>query len=267
MPARRDLLARRGLRRAVALAAVVALAGCGSSGGSKAVSTSTVPPGHVTTTTAALDGASQAEPTKALASYAVGLRTMTVVDTSRPTVGDPKRKIPAASSRTLPLYILYPATGTPSATAAPASDAPIAPGRFPIVEFSHGVTADGPVYSAFFRNWAAAGYVVVAPTFPMTSGAGAWSDLGDYVNQPADVSFILTRIVALDHTAGDPFEGHLATRRAGRCRSFVGGDHHARLLRQLLRGSSGSGRPSRSAGPSCRFPRAISTTRPRLRCC
>jgi len=140
--------------------------------------------------------------------YGVGRRDITVVDTSRPTAASPKRGLAAKPSRTLPVMILYPTTG-PSADPAPVKGAKVAPGRFPLVEFSHGVTANGPIYTFYIRWLARAGYIVVAPTFPLTSGPGGWTDLADYKNQPADVSFVLTKILALDTTAGDPLRGHL----------------------------------------------------------
>jgi predicted dienelactone hydrolase len=80
-----------------------------------------------------------------------------------------------------------------------------------VLEFSHGVTASGPAYRGFLEPIARAGYVVVAPTFPLTSGAGAWTDLKDYRNQPADVSFVLDQVLALDGKVDDPLHGHLAT--------------------------------------------------------
>jgi predicted dienelactone hydrolase len=89
--------------------------------------------------------------------------------------------------------------------------APVAEGRFPVLEFSHGVTASGPAYTGFLQPLARAGYVVVAPTFPLTSGAGGWTDLNDYRNQPADVSFVLNEVLALDGKDGDALQGHLAT--------------------------------------------------------
>ncbi len=138
--------------------------------------------------------------------YAVGERTVTFVDSSRPTAADPARGLPAHPDRTLVTTLLYPAEGS-AATAALVQGATPAAGRFPIVEFSHGVTANGPVYAAVLAAWVRAGYVVAAPTFPLTSGPGA--SIVDEVNQPADVSFLLTSLIALGHEPSDPLFGHL----------------------------------------------------------
>ena len=108
------------------------------------------------------------------------------------------------------MLVVYPSSGPVGSNTAVA-DAPVAEGRFPVLEFSHGVTASGPAYRGFLEPIARAGYVVVAPTFPLTSGAGAWTDLKDYRNQPADVSFVLDQVLALDEKVDDPLHGHLAT--------------------------------------------------------
>ena len=50
--------------------------------------------------------------------YVVGERTVTFVDTTRPTAADPSRGLPAHPDRTLLTTILYPAAGTASKVAA-----------------------------------------------------------------------------------------------------------------------------------------------------
>jgi predicted dienelactone hydrolase len=144
--------------------------------------------------------------------YLVGERTATFVDSSRPTAADPARGLPAHPDRTLVTTILYPAAGTASKVAArakpPVVGATPATGSFPLVEFSHGVTATGPEYIPVVQAWVRAGYIVAAPTFPLTSGPGA--GIADVVNQPADVSFVITSMTALGANPGDPLFGHIA---------------------------------------------------------
>ncbi len=144
--------------------------------------------------------------------YAVGERTVTFVDTSRPTAADPARDLPAHPDRTLVTTVLYPAAAPTSQVAARA-EAPVvgatpAAGSFPLVEFSHGWTASGPEYVSVLAQWARAGYVVAAPTFPLTSGPGA--SASDVVNQPGDVSFVITSMTALAADPTDPLSGHIA---------------------------------------------------------
>jgi predicted dienelactone hydrolase len=80
-------------------------------------------------------------------------------------------------------------------------------GPFPLVEFSHGVTSSGPAYLGFLEPIAAAGYVVAAPTFPLTSGPGGWTNLADYANQPADVYFVVDSVLKLSASPNDALYG------------------------------------------------------------
>lgn len=133
------------------------------------------------------------------------MRTETFVDASRGT--DAKGDQPARPTRTLRTRIYYPADGDP--TIEPGEGAPPAKsGRpFPLIIFAHGNTvADPAAYSTLKQTWAAAGYVVAAPTFPLSSttlpGAG-----GDLVNQPADVSFVIGQLLGLSAAPDGPYAG------------------------------------------------------------
>ena len=86
---------------------------------------------------------------------------------------------------------------------------PDGPGPFPLVEFSHGVTSSGPEYEGFLQPIAAAGYVVAAPTFPLTTGPNGWSNLGDYTNQPADVYFVVDSVSKLASDPNDALYGKI----------------------------------------------------------
>jgi dienelactone hydrolase len=132
------------------------------------------------------------------APYAVGARTLTFVDTSRPTA--PNHSYAGAPSRTLSTLILYPAKGDPAKP--PIANAPpLREGRrhrFPLIVFSHGFGASGPAYQGVLEQFVRQGYVIAAPTFPLSNGAAPGGPaLGDYVNQPGDVSFVLTRMLRL----------------------------------------------------------------------
>jgi pimeloyl-ACP methyl ester carboxylesterase len=202
-PTRRSLLG-------ALVAALLLVAAC-SSDTNKQATTATQPGierGTSSTTTTTVDAE---QPTRPAAAYGVGSRTLHLVDTSRPTKASPTRGIAASNSRKLDVLVLYPTADAAGGSKA-VPDAPVAEGRFPLVEFSHGVTASGPSYQPFLEPIAQAGYVIVAPTFPLTNGPGGWTDLGDYRNQPADVSFVLDQILALGTKAGDPLDGHLASR-------------------------------------------------------
>jgi dienelactone hydrolase len=108
--------------------------------------------------------------------------------------------------RPLTVQTWYPAAG--GAGAAPIADATPAPGRFPVVLFSHGLTAAPDDYADMLARWAQAGFVVVAPRYPHTWRDATDYDPGDVVNQPADASYVLTQVLALDRSS-DPFAGRL----------------------------------------------------------
>jgi len=125
--------------------------------------------------------------------FAVGTRTVTFVDTSRP--NNRKDTRPDAPRRTIVTNIWYPAAGPPGDTEVP--DARPAPARFPLVVLSHGRTAEAQQYAASIRIWVRAGYVVAGPRHPFTSRNSPFgSDTEDIQNQPADDSFVITRMAA-----------------------------------------------------------------------
>jgi predicted dienelactone hydrolase len=147
--------------------------------------------------------------------YAVGKRRIDLVDRSRPTAADPGRNRAERSDRTIRVTLLYPAEGASEANPGPVEDAPVADGGFALVVFSHGWTVSGDfgAYQQRLEVWAGAGYVVAAPTFPLTSGPGAGP--GDYVNQPGDVSFVIDELLADASQPGDPLYRHIDDDRVG----------------------------------------------------
>lgn len=69
-------------------------------------------------------------------------------------------------------------------------------GRYPLVVFSHGLSGLPADFAPLLRQWAAAGFVIVAPAYPKTSRGAAEFDVLDVLNQPADASFVLTQALA-----------------------------------------------------------------------
>jgi alpha-beta hydrolase superfamily lysophospholipase len=133
--------------------------------------------------------------------FAVGRRDEVFVDTSRPTKQN--QEAPARPSRTLPTIVLYPAAGAPVEQEVPGAAPLVDEGPFPLVVFAHGFTGNAPAYVPSMRHWAAAGYVVAAPTFPLTSaGAAGGLNVTDYVEQPADVRYVLDSVLALAADGG-----------------------------------------------------------------
>jgi dienelactone hydrolase len=153
----------------------------------------------------------------ALTEYAVGRREVVFVDKSRRT--DKNGTYAGASDRTLPVLIMYPATGAPgdqSKPSTPSAKPARRAGPFPLIVFSHGFTASGPAYGeVLLRRIAAHGYVVAAPTFPLSNrNAPGGPKLVDYVNQPADVSFVIDKMLTMNRHDG-PLHGLMDRKEIG----------------------------------------------------
>ncbi|HEY7272337.1 MAG TPA: chlorophyllase [Actinoplanes sp.] len=100
---------------------------------------------------------------------------------------------------------------------------PDAPGPFPLVLFSHGLTSEPSAYAALLTAWARAGFVVAAPAYPHTSHDAADYDAVDVVNQPVDAAYVITRMIALNAAASDPLAGRINTARIAAAGHSAGG--------------------------------------------
>src|SRR5262245_55622847 len=132
--------------------------------------------------------------------YAVGVRSLTFVDSTRQTPAH--AGLPALPSRTLPTQVWYPAAGP--AGAAPVANAPLAAGGpFPFVASSHGLREVNVGEAYLALALARRGFVVAAPSFPLTNiAAPGGLDLLDTVNQPGDVRFVIDQMLALSDGDG-----------------------------------------------------------------
>lgn len=207
-------------RRAVALALcalgpLLVAAGCSGSDVAESEDSSASTTSQVAETSTTLpseapscDGAIAAG-TAPIGSHAVGRTSRTWVDTSRGTDADDVRGIAAAPTRTLVASVLYPAEGAPGAAGEFVDGAPPAQGAFPLVVYSHGVLSNGTERNDALARWASAGYVVVAPTFPLSSGPGA--RIFDLPNQPGDVVFVTEQFRAAVASPQDELHGTVAS--------------------------------------------------------
>jgi predicted dienelactone hydrolase len=81
-------------------------------------------------------------------------------------------------------------------------------GPWPLVVFGHGFATTPSRYRRLLRAWAAAGYLVAAPVFPLgNANAPGGPDENDIVNQPRDMSFVITRLLAASASAGSALHG------------------------------------------------------------
>ena len=201
MPAGRAATPRPAVRRLAALAASLAIAGTASlvvvpsagSTGLRGVGPAAASTDAAVRTPRVRSLAGPEEPATPLVATTVGLRVITFVDPTRVERFRNGRVEP----RTLVTQIRYPALG--SATADDVRDAPplTAAGPFPLVVFGPGFAETPTAYARLLDAWARAGYVVAAPLFPLTQKhvPGGRRE-GDLDHQPADMSFVITRMLA-----------------------------------------------------------------------
>jgi len=114
----------------------------------------------------------------AAAAPGIGLRSIRLVDHTRVA----RFRTGAVEPRTLTTVVRYPLTGR---------------GPFPLVVFAHGFALSPQVYGPLLDAWTRAGFVVAAPVFPVESpGAPGGPSESDLVNEPADIHFVITRLLA-----------------------------------------------------------------------
>jgi dienelactone hydrolase len=81
-------------------------------------------------------------------------------------------------------------------------------GPWPLVVFGHGFATTPLLYRRLLRAWADAGYLVAAPVFPLgNADAPGGPDENDIVNQPRDMSFVITRLLAASASPESPLHG------------------------------------------------------------
>jgi fermentation-respiration switch protein FrsA (DUF1100 family) len=105
------------------------------------------------------------------------LRELRLVDTSR----SAHFADGTSGPRVLVTYVRYPTRGRPP---------------FPLIVFAHGFALAPQTYTTLLDAWARAGFVVAAPAFPVErSDAHGGPSQSDLLNEPADMSFVLTRLL------------------------------------------------------------------------
>ena len=85
----------------------------------------------------------------------------------------------ARGHRALPTHLHVPASQPP----------------WPLVVFAHGWKGHPRKFTRLFSRWTAAGHAVAAPTFPHTNANAPRADADDGANQPADLRFVLDRML------------------------------------------------------------------------
>jgi dienelactone hydrolase len=124
---------------------------------------------------------------------AVKRATLTLVDESRPTPAN--GDYAGAPSRTLETVVSYPKGTT--------KKRPV-----PLVLYATGIGGTATNYADMYDHWVQAGYMVAAPTFPLSSeDAPGGTSAADLSNQPADLSFVLDEVLRLNEERGSDLFG------------------------------------------------------------
>lgn len=141
---------------------------------------------------------------------AIAERNEEFVDRNRST--DAVGTTPAAPYRSLPSLIIAP---TPDQAGRP----------YPLIVFAHGNGGTNRSDIGLQRGWAAAGYVVVSPTFPFGASRAPDQATGamDAVNQPGDMTFLVNEVLRLAADASDPLHGVVDPHRIGVAGHSLGG--------------------------------------------
>jgi pimeloyl-ACP methyl ester carboxylesterase len=124
--------------------------------------------------------------------YRVALRSLVVVDRARPGLG----------ARYLPTLVRYPIVPAPQVAAGI-----VARGPFPLVVFAPGYLQCRSSYDSLLAAWASAGYLVAAVEFPRTRCRVASPDEADLSNQPADISAVISKLLAASAKPGGVLTG------------------------------------------------------------
>ncbi|MEA2212876.1 MAG: hypothetical protein QOF83_2824 [Solirubrobacteraceae bacterium] len=140
------------------------------------------------------------------APYAVGEQVFPFVDRSR-TIKYPGH---ARQARPLVTVVRYPIGVR---------------GPVPLIVFGHGFAVTPAYYWRLLRSWAQAGYVVAAPVFPLENQhAPGGPNESDLVNQPRDMSFVITQMLALSSSGRGPLAGLISASKIGVSGQSDGGE-------------------------------------------
>jgi hypothetical protein len=127
-------------------------------------------------------------PVGTIGRYRVTENALQLVDRSRPRLGP----------RALPTTVWRPVI--------PASRR-LARGLFPLMVFAPGFGECAASYGPLLRAWASAGYVVAGVDFPRTSCQIPNLNENDLVNQPADMAYVIRRLLAASGRTRGPLAG------------------------------------------------------------
>ena len=206
------------LRSAAGLAAVTALAtGCISLG---AQSPPTAAPHHGTNSDNRKSDNPKSDNRKSGDPPGVGVSRSYRVRSRWVTFDEPAYTVDGAviASRRLLTQIRYPLASRSSGTNRRAR------GPFPMIVYAPGFMQCGAPYSKLLTFWATAGYVVVVVNFPNSDCLVRAPTEADMLNQPRDMSYVITRVLKLSRARHGFFAGLVNPKQIGIAGQSDGGD-------------------------------------------
>lgn len=199
-PSRRRRRAGPGVALTLAIAVALVTGGCTSDGGQELAADTAS--GDTTASTVSTLPATT-EPTAPVVppgGFDVVTRTETLVDTTRATPDQPDTGVPPSGERVLETTFTY----------------PDAPGPFPLIVFAHGHNGHPRKFTELFEAWAAAGFVVAAPAFPLSNDeVPGRASVFDLPQQPGDVSFVISEALGASGEPGNPLQGRINPEEIG----------------------------------------------------
>lgn len=158
--------------------------------------------------TTSTSGASTAGERRGVGTYTVAQVNLALVEPASGT----------GSARTLPTTVWY-----PHAKGAAGSSPDRAGGPYPLLVFSQGFNAPVTTYATLLTDWASAGFVVAAPTYPHTS-PNETPDETDIRLHPADLQFVINQLRTQAAHPGSTLSGLVDGHEVGLVGQSDGGD-------------------------------------------
>lgn len=180
--------------------------------------------------TACSPGGDSAAPTTslpvAIESYAargphgVGVTTIELVDTTRPTAAN--GDFAGVPERRMQVEIWYPAAA--GAASPEERDVALDGGPYPLILFAHGFSSSRVQSASYTQHLASHGYVVASADFPASyGGAPGGPRLRGVIDQPGDASFIIDELLLRNGEPDGLFAGAIDPERIGMTGHSLGG--------------------------------------------
>ena len=134
---------------------------------------------------------------------------------ARPVCRSRSRALRAPQRRSLPTAVFYPVRGV-AADGGPGAQPDRTHAPYPLLVFSQGYDLSVQAYSTLLTDWASAGFVVAAPTYPHTDPSDqSGLDENDITNHPADLRYVITSLLAAAHGSGSLLSGLIDANEIG----------------------------------------------------